>query len=249
MPLSRQWTDYRGRARMGTGRTPIIFAARETALAHSRDGNAIQFVASIRPKEVLGRVRGHRARDPGASRRSRRPRRPRAAAPRWAPVANPVRTASAPATSARSGARSRRSSAPPAYATGFRSLRSGMGLHGGGRRRPERRRDQGAGAAQLFEGAATQCEAHHEAGRGWREKAARYANGWRTNVKTTSSRLVRTARVACLKPLKILERVEGIEPSSSAWKADEAPTESRLVPTFVRPSVRGSTPHRGDGES
>ena len=43
-----------------------------------------------------------------------------------------------------------------------------------------------------------------------------------------SSRLVGTARVACVNPLKSLERVKGIEPSSSAWKA----TKYRVVSSF-----------------
>jgi hypothetical protein len=46
-----------------------------------------------------------------------------------------------------------------------------------------------------------------------------------------SSRLVGTARVACVNPLKSLERVKGIEPSSSAWKASEPYVISRLILT------------------
>src|SRR5262245_35582166 len=47
------------------------------------------------------------------------------------------------------------------------------------------------------------------------------ANERRTFVRISSSPLVRTAGATGRKRLKALERVKGIEPSSSAWKAPE----------------------------
>jgi hypothetical protein len=57
-----------------------------------------------------------------------------------------------------------------------------------------------------------------------------YPNKRRTFVRMSSSLLVRMGSGTASNPLKSLERVKGIEPSSSAWKSLAAVMISKLIP-------------------
>jgi hypothetical protein len=92
-------------------------------------------------------------------------------------------------------------------------------LYRSGGFRSDRCGDASAGPAQVGQGLADLCEADDATGNSRRQKAARDANRGRTFVRMSGSPLVRMTGAASRKSLKTLERVKGIEPSSSAWKA------------------------------
>src|SRR5262249_39207524 len=77
--------------------------------------------------------------------------------------------------------------------------------------------------AEVGEGAAALHQAHHATSCEGRQKTALSANRRFGFVRMSDSRLVRMARAMIAKRLRKLERVKGIEPSSSAWKAVALP--------------------------
>src|ERR1700738_3709140 len=96
-------------------------------------------------------------------------------------------------------------------------------VHRRRRRRTDRPRDAGSRAAYDGQGAAEIHQAHDATGHERSQEAPRFANKRRPNVRMSPSSLVRMELWQRKKHLKTLERVKGIEPSYSAWKAAALP--------------------------